>query len=143
MIVADVMKTNLIVARVEDTVASAAALLESLEIRHLPVVEGKRLIGMVSDRDLRDYRLPVLEELESPTQADAMGRTPIVEVMRGDVIAVEPDEPLSSVLDIMIETKVGAVPVLARPRDELVGIVSYIDLLLELRVRVTAEELED
>jgi acetoin utilization protein AcuB len=55
--------------------------------------------------------------------------TPISEVMAADVVSVDSSESVESVIDAMLEYKVGAVPVVDRHSSELVGIVSYIDVL--------------
>jgi len=81
----------------------------------------------VSDRDLREYRLPVMEELEHPDQADDLLDTPLSEVMNSEVVSVDSGEDVVAAIDLMIEYRVGALPVL--DGRELVGIVSYVDLL--------------
>ena len=57
----------------------------------------------------------------------------VSEVMRADVITVRPDTPLATLLDILLQEKIGAVPVLAPDSGELMGIVSYIDVLRAIR----------
>lgn len=60
--------------------------------------------------------------------------------MSSDVISVDVSEPLRAVVDAMIEYRVGALPVLERDTSRLVGIISYVDLLEELRARLEPEE---
>ncbi|MCA9714186.1 MAG: CBS domain-containing protein [Myxococcales bacterium] len=140
MAIADIMTTDLIVISADETVARAFELLESIDVRHLPVVDDQRLVGLLSDRDLREYRLPVAEELADPERADRLLATPVSEVMSSDVISVDVSEPLRAVVDAMIEYRVGALPVLERDTSRLVGIISYVDLLEELRARLEPEE---
>lgn len=142
MNVKDIMTTSLVTASVTDTVGQALRLLEDQEIRHLPIVDGKRLIGMVSDRDLREYRLPLLEELEDPEQADDMMETSLSEVMKGAVLALESHESVAEAIDILLKYKVGACPVVETGSDDLVGIVSYVDILRVLRSLVRVDERE-
>jgi len=54
-------------------------------------------------------------------------------VMRTDVITVRPDTPVAALIDILLKEKIGAVPVLAPDTGELLGIVSYIDVLRAMR----------
>jgi acetoin utilization protein AcuB len=130
MLIADIMTPTIVTARPEDSVRRALQLLEDQEIRHLPVIdEERRLIGLVSDRDLREYRLPVMREIEAPEQADALLDVPISEVMSSDVVSVDSAEDVVAAIDVMLEYRVGAVPVLDRTTGELVGIVSYVDML--------------
>lgn len=140
MHVKEIMTTTLVTAKSTDTVGQALRLLEDQEIRHLPIVDGKRLIGMVSDRDLREYRLPLLEELEDPDQADDLMETSLSEVMKGAVLSLEAHESVAQAIDILLKYGVGACPVVETGSDDLVGIVSYIDVLRAVRPIVAADD---
>ncbi|MCA9654513.1 MAG: CBS domain-containing protein [Myxococcales bacterium] len=133
MQVQDLMTDALVTIKPVDSVRTALLRMEDQEIRHLPVVEGKQLIGMVSDRDLREYRLPVMEELDNPEYADDLLETPVSEVMNANLVTLDPGESLKTAIDLMLEYGVGALPVVDRRGDELVGIVSYVDLLKHVR----------
>ncbi len=116
--------------------AALAAMLE-LDVRHLPVVNADReLVGMLSDRDLRAMpsvtpEVNALMEDEAPSLD-----VPLASIMSSDVISVEPTDDLRNAVELMLENRVGAVPVVT-PDNRLVGIVSYIDVL-----RLFQEELE-
>ncbi|PRQ03353.1 Arabinose 5-phosphate isomerase KdsD [Enhygromyxa salina] len=116
------------------TVREAIRLIEDSDIRHLPVLEDGRLVGIVSDRDLREYRIPLMLEIErfdseDRSRADEILDTAISEVMNSDIVSVDSSESIDSVIGAMIEYKVGAVPVVDQHSDELVGIASYVDVL--------------
>lgn len=116
------------------TVREAARLIEDSDVRHLPVVDDGRLLGILSDRDLREYRVPILFEIDNFVEGDReraarLLDTPVSEVMNNDLVAVDSSESIQSVIDAMIEYKVGAVPVIDRHADALIGIVSYVDVL--------------
>ena len=128
------MTSDVLTVGPQTTVREAIRLIEDSDIRHLPVVEGRKLVGIISDRDLREYRIPIMLEVErfDEEDRDRVGDildTSVSEVMASDVISVDSSESVASLLDAMIEYKVGAVPVVDRRRGELVGIVSYIDVL--------------
>jgi acetoin utilization protein AcuB len=133
MEIQELMTTALVTIKPNDTVREALAKMEDQEIRHLPVVEGKRLAGMVSDRDLREYRLPVVEEIENPEYADDLLDTAVSEAMNTDLVTLDPGESIKTAIDLMLEYGVGALPVVDRHRDELVGILSYVDVLRHVR----------
>lgn len=133
MNVRELMTTSLVTAASSDTVGQALRMLEDQEIRHLPIVDDGRLAGMVSDRDLREYRLPLMEELDDPERADALLETTLTEVMKASVVALEAHESLAQAIDLLLEYGVGAVPVVETGSDTLVGIVSYVDVLRALR----------
>lgn len=110
------------------TIRQAWDALQSLDVRHLPVVnEDRELVGIVSDRDFGAPPAPPAMEqlLGSPRRSpDA----PVATIMTGAPLSVEPDDDLAEVIDLMLENKVGAVPVVS-PEGRVVGIVSYLDIL--------------
>jgi acetoin utilization protein AcuB len=122
------------------SIAEVWDLMRELEIRHLPVVEGGALVGMLSDRDLAHLDMARVLAMEG---ADALRReltTPITSVMSADVIVVEPETELSDVVELLLEHKIGALPVVEPDTGEVVGIVSYVDVLRGLRDRLELEE---
>lgn len=131
-----IMSRTVLTVEPTTSVREAIRLIEDCEVRHLPVVDGAGgpLLGIVSDRDLREFRIPLMVEIERFADADRdrtdeLLNTPISEVMAADVVSVDSNESIESVIDAMIEYKVGAVPVIDRHTQELVGIVSYVDVL--------------
>lgn len=129
MNVSDVMTADPVTVGPTETVRDAIATLYELDIRHLPVVDGTRLVGMVSDRDLRAQSLPAVTESDLPGVARTIQAQPVSELMQSDIVTVGPEDDLADAVDLMIDHKVGAVPVVDAEDDRLVGIVSYIDVL--------------
>jgi acetoin utilization protein AcuB len=135
----DVMTPNPIVVTPEATLAEVWDFMREVDIRHVPVVRAGVLIGMVSDRDLAS--LDVARVLTTDG-ADALRRalaTPVVTVMSSDVISVESEAALDDVIDLMIDNKVGAIPVVLPDTREVVGIASYVDVLRAVRELVSEE----
>jgi len=99
------------------------------DIRQLPVVdEGGRLVGIVSDRDLRQAMSPHLYT-ENETGQDILDAYETVgEVMVGEPVTVMPDDGLEEVVDILLSTKVGGLPVVDL-ENAPIGIVTYLDVL--------------
>jgi acetoin utilization protein AcuB len=133
MTISDVMTTDVVTISPSQTVREAIQLLDDLAIRHLPVLSEGRLVGLISDRDLREYRLPLFEAVDNPNYASDLLQTPINEAMSGHVITIDAGEDLEVAIDLMIEYGIGAVPVIDHHRDELVGIISYVDVLKAVR----------
>lgn len=135
MSVTAIMSQTIVSVKPSTSVREAIRLIEDTEVRHLPVVgEEGELLGIVSDRDLREFRIPLMVEIDRFADADRdrteeLLATPISEVMAADVVSVDSSETVESVIDAMLEYKIGAVPVVDRHTEELVGIVSYIDVL--------------
>lgn len=130
----DVMTINPERVEVSDPVQTAINRLFELDARHLPVVDANdELVGILSDRDLREFSLPYEMEFDNLTQADERESTPVSQVMKGDVISVHPEDPAAKVVDLILEQRIGAVPVVDPLDGSLVGIVSYVDILREAR----------
>lgn len=102
-----------------------------LDVRHLPIVNDGELVGIISDRDLRDVTSRLVAEGE--TEINRVLDRPISDLMSADVLSVDPETELEEVVDLMIEHRVGALPVVSPGTDELVGIVSYVDVLRAAR----------
>jgi CBS domain-containing protein len=116
-IVRDIMTARPTSIRVTAPARAAIATMMELDVRHLPVVnEDHELVGMLSDRDFARVR----------------GEEPIANVMSSDVIAVDAEDDMLDVVDLILEHRIGAVPVVQR-NGHLIGIVSYIDILRRIR----------
>jgi acetoin utilization protein AcuB len=135
----DVMTPNPLTVPPQTSAAEVWDLMRERAVRHLPVVDGGTLVGMLSDRDLARFDLGRVLTIEG---AEALRRelsTPAIKVMSPDVIAVAPDAELGEVIDLLVENRIGAVAVVRPETDELVGIVSYIDVLEALRDQLEVE----
>jgi acetoin utilization protein AcuB len=128
MIVQDIMTAVPLSVEVTERLAAARAKLFEADVRHLPVVDRGRLVGIISERDLPS-------DLVDPTARGGADRAdrPISAFMSSDVLSVSPESELDEAIDLMIEHRIGAVPVVDADGDRLVGIVSYVDVLREMR----------
>lgn len=129
----DVMTRNPVTLDITSTVQDAADMMWAAEVRHIPVVEHGTLVGMISDRDLRSYMLPRPERIFRADEERARMAVSVSAVIPSDVTTVRPDTPVAALLDILLEEKIGAVPVLAPDTGDLIGVVSYIDVLRAVR----------
>jgi CBS domain-containing protein len=129
----DVMTRNPVTLDITSTVQDAADMMWAAEVRHIPVVEHGTLVGMLSDRDLRSYMLPRPERIFRADEERARMAVSVSAVIPSDVTTVRPDTPVAELLDILLEEKIGAVPVLAPDTGDLIGVVSYIDVLRAVR----------
>jgi len=112
-------------ARVRD----AVDLLSGLDVRHLPVVnEEEELVGMLSDRDLRGLAVPDVNAGELQGTVIRALDASVATVMSSNVVSVEEEDEIEDVVELMLDTKVGAIPVVDGD-GVLVGIISYIDVL--------------
>jgi acetoin utilization protein AcuB len=114
ILIRDVMKRRLVTITPETTRADARRLLDEHGIRHLPVVAGGRLVGIVSDRDVPAERAGTPE-----TVAGAL--------MTRNPVTVTTDTRIEDAARLMLDRKFGALPVV--DDGVLTGIVTYTDLL--------------
>ena len=113
------------------TVGDALDLMDTMSIRHVPVVEDDALVGLISDRDLAAHVLPLRAAIAHPDEARARLETPVSELLRDEVLTVGPADAVGQAIDAMVVFGVGAVPVVDGQR--LVGIVTTIDVLQAAR----------
>ena len=124
--VVDVMTRAPLTVTATETIGEADDLMSQNKIRQLPVVKGKELVGIVTDRDIRSFLGGSL--LASPEQRETALKTRVREIMTSEPITVGPDDELEEVLELLIEEKVGGIPVVDET-EGLVGIVTYVDVL--------------
>ena len=129
----DVMTPNPVTVTAKASVAEAWDLMRDLEIRHVPVVENGALVGMLSDRDLAQFDIARLLTLEGAEALRYQLGTPVVKVMSSDVVFVTPETTLDEVVELLVDHRIGAVPVVPAGSREVLGIVSYIDVLRALQ----------
>lgn len=127
MLVADVMHSDVVTVTPETTMPEAVRMMRERRIRHLPVVDDGRLVGIVSDRDLKLASPSPATSLESHELLYLVDRLLVREVMRSVVIAVPPNATVTEAARIMAEEKIGAVAVTEAGR--LVGILTETDVL--------------
>ncbi|HVY49865.1 MAG TPA: CBS domain-containing protein [Minicystis sp.] len=131
MIASDIMTPNPVALAATSTVRQAVRLLETLEVRHLPVVDEEgTLVGMVSDRDLRGLTLPAFSEGEHVGQVRTALDASIADIMTGGVVSADVETDVEEIVSLMLENRIGAVPIVDGD-GALVGIVSYVDVLRE------------
>ena len=117
----DVMTRGVQVIHPDATLAEAAEKMKSLDIGPLPVCDGEKLVGMITDRDLA-------------TRAISAGKDPnatrVHEVMTEGVRYCFEDDDIKTAAEIMGQAQIRRLPILSRNK-RLVGIVSLGDLAIE------------
>ena len=129
----EVMTRDVEVIRPDAPIVEAARKMDELNIGPLPVCDGERLVGMVTDRDIT-------------VRATSAGRdpktTPVSEAMSTDLVYCYEDQDVRDAAQMMSEKQIRRVPVMSRD-NRLVGIVSLGDIAAEGRDdRMTGETLE-
>jgi len=133
MIARDLMTADPRTVTPQASIAEAWDVMRELAVRHVPVVEDGALVGMLSDRELAQVDVARLLRFEGADALREEMETPIVEVMSSDVISVEPETDVGEVISLLLEQKIGAVPVVEPGTRDVVGIISYVDVLRALQ----------
>jgi acetoin utilization protein AcuB len=105
----------------------AAGLMKVRKIRHLPVVEGDRLIGIVTDRDVREAMPSHAVSLENHERQNLLDKVYVRDIMTARVVGVSPDVSIPKAAGLMCRNKIGCLPVL--DEEALVGIITESDIL--------------
>jgi CBS-domain-containing membrane protein len=114
------------------TIGAAWELLRTLDLSHLPVTNQKgELVGLVSHKAFAAWPVPPFVA-RLPEDRKGTLNAPVSTLITGVPISVEPDDHVEDVVDLMIAIKADALAVV-NLEDELVGIVTYLDVLRSLR----------
>jgi acetoin utilization protein AcuB len=138
LLVRDWMTEHLVTLSPEASVAEALTLCRKRRIRHIPILEEGRLVGIVSDRDLRDAS-PALGD---PERARTLQEIRVADVMSREVITVDPQDSIENAAQQMYELKIESLPVVSEgasadggsavAKEEVLGIVTSSDVMRAL-----------
>ena len=138
LLVRDWMTEHLVTLSPEASVAEALTLCRKRRIRHIPILDEGRLVGIVSDRDLRDAS-PTLGD---PERARILQEIRVADVMSREVITVDPQDSIENAAQQMYELKIESLPVVAEGavagagstvgEEEVLGIVTSSDVMRAL-----------
>jgi acetoin utilization protein AcuB len=117
------MTVSPVVIGIGDTLADAHRVMRERGIRHLPVLDAGRLVGVVSQRDL--YLAESLSSVDPATDT-------VREAMSGDPYAVPPGAPLEEVAATMAERRLGSAIVV--DRGAVIGVFTTVDALRALAI---------
>lgn len=124
--VEDVMTANPVTLDPGDTIEKAEEIMNEQGFRQIPVVSKQELVGIITDRDIRSFLSGRL--FGAPEEREVAMNTGVAAVMTTKPVSVEPEDDLSEVIEMLIEGKVGGIPVVDEEQS-LVGIVTYVDVL--------------
>lgn len=127
MLVERWMKANPITVGPLDSFRHAMNLIRQRGIRHLPVVEGGRLVGIVTDRDVRQASPSAATSLEIHELHYLLEKITIRDIMTSEVVTATPEMPIEAAARLMLTHRIGCLPVLREMA--LVGIITETDIL--------------
>jgi len=127
MIVEEIMRTEIVTLKKDDTIESALKILIKNHIRHIPIVDDENnVIGIISDRDIRDASPSILNKNNG---YDAL-LNPVEKIMTKNVITIHPLDFVEEISAIFYEREIACLPV--TKEGKLVGIITEKDMLYKL-----------
>lgn len=125
--VSDWMSRGVLAVAAFDSIAVARQIMAKHRVNQLPVVEGEKLVGIVTDRDIRDA-YPTSIMINRAKEIDKFAESYTVEeVMAYNVMSVRPQTPLAAAIKLLRRHRIGSLPVVEK--EKLVGIITRSDIL--------------
>ena len=126
--VSELMTPDPVTIAHNQTVGKAIEIMARHDIRHLPVIKDGKLVGIISDRDLRQMGGRPSLMLPKTDRDDAYLELPVKEAMTLNVITIREHNTVQDVITLMVKNKISSLPVVDRD-GTMVGIVSEQDVL--------------
>ena len=128
MIVGEVMSKKLVTVKKSDSLKKAQDIMVEKSIRHLPVMNGTELLGIITESDIRSAFMGKGSKSNSgKVQALHPSKMKVSDYMTPDPMIVVPETHIEDAALIIYKYKIGALPVIKR--NKLVGIISIMDIL--------------
>jgi CBS domain-containing protein len=125
--VRDIMPDQMVTISESDTLSTVEDIMTLGGVRHMPVVHGGKLVGVVSQRDLLRASLSNLSGFDAGERRAFLHGVEIARVMSTPPIVIHPDASVQEAARVMAERKIGCLPVVED--DRLLGIVTETDVL--------------
>jgi acetoin utilization protein AcuB len=127
MLVRKKMKKDLVTITKDERMTVAKKILKEKNIRHLPVVDGKKLVGLVTNMDIRKSEASPATSLEIRELHYLLDKLTVGEIMTRNVITISPDISIEEAAILLHDNKIGCLPVVED--GNLVGILTENDVM--------------
>lgn len=126
-LVRDVMQEKIVTISVGERLSTVQDIMTLGRVRHMPVVHGGKLVGVVSERDLLRASLSNLASFAPEQRRAFLHVVEIARVMSAPPIVIDPDATVEAAALLMAERKIGCLPVVRD--EELAGLITETDIL--------------
>jgi acetoin utilization protein AcuB len=137
MLVREFMTTEVTSVQETDSLLDARMVFIRSNFRHLPVLRGRQLVGVVTEHDVKQFAPSLMSGVSPEEYNQVLETTPISQAMTRDPITVRPHQPVFEAATTLYTRRLGCLPVVEN--GELVGIVTTTDML-RLLVRMIREQ---
>jgi len=126
--VSEVMEVEVATLTTRDQLDLVDDVMRLGRVRHMPVLDGTRIVGIVSSRDLLAASLSRVLDIEATRRREFLRSVAVAEVMSQDLITLGRDATLREAAELMVRHKIGCIPVVASGA-EFLGLVTETDLI--------------
>ena len=123
----EIMMGSPVTLQPQDTLDLANDVISLGRIRHIPVVEDGRLVGILTERDLMGAAAINIFGLKQKSKSALLKNALIKDMMKTRVMTVTPDTPIKDIAHLMADKKIGCVPVVSA--GAVVGLITTTDIL--------------
>ena len=127
MLVRDFMTTDLTTLREDEALLDAVLIFARSGFRHLPILNGTQLVGLVTERDVKHYTPSILSGISPDEYNRLMESTPLSKIMTRNPATIEPNKTIYEAAQILYDRRIGCLPVVED--GELRGIITTSDML--------------
>lgn len=127
--VAEIMRREFVSVKPDDQLDLVDDIMNLGRVRHMPVLEGDRLVGIVSQRDLLSASLSKLLDFDPAERRTFLRSIRVDEVMTREVVTASPETGIGEAARIMLRHRIGCLPVVDPATGVAVGLVTETDLL--------------
>ncbi|GAB1372685.1 CBS domain-containing protein [Candidatus Kapaibacterium sp.] len=128
--ISEIMTTNVFTVSIEDTLKDVEIIMNSEKVRHIPVLEGTKIVGMICDDRLREYSLRQIYDSEQNFGEEGFNKIIDFEkVMKEVTHVIYPEDSVAKAVKMFAKYKIDCLPVVDWDMN-LVGLVTHTDILL-------------
>ncbi len=128
MKVSSIMTRGAVTVDMDDSLQTIREILNSFEFHHIPVVDGQKLIGIISDRDLLSELSPFLDTPSQEHRDFAILKRKAHQIMSRILITVNAETSIEKASNLLLENSISCLPVIST-QDNVDGIVTWKDIL--------------
>ncbi|ODS30151.1 MAG: hypothetical protein SCARUB_04742 [Candidatus Scalindua rubra] len=128
MTVASIMTKKVFKVKMDDTIGTIREIFENVKFHHLLVVEGRQLVGVISDRDVLKAISPFIGTLSEHTYDLATLNRKAHQIMAHKPITVHKSTSIKIAASVLLNNNISCLPIVS-PEDDIEGIVTWKDIL--------------
>jgi len=128
MQIESVMTQNIVTVRMDDSIGTIRKILKAAKFHHLFVIEGRKLVGIISDRDMLRAISPFLNTLQETRRDLTILDRRVHQIMSRKLITVDKHTSIETAMALLVDKNISCLPVVS-PEGEIQGIVTWRDII--------------